>query len=128
MVDPKEIDNGIAAHGAWKDRLKTAVDTGKLEIPVATISADNQCAFGKWLYGSTLSGVDKASPQYAEIKQLHADFHKVAGRIAQLATSGKKTEAQQMLDFGKDYTMISGKLALALQRWKESVGQAAPVR
>ena len=119
MIDSKEIDNAIGAHGAWKARLKTAVDTGQLEVPVATISTDNQCAFGKWLYGSTLTSEDKSSTQYAEIKRLHAEFHKAAAQVAQLAMSGGKAEARKMMDQSGAYSAISGKLSMALMNWKK---------
>ena len=123
-----EIDNGLKAHGAWKDKLKAAIDTGKIEVPITVIGSDNQCAFGKWLYGPTLSPEDKSSAAYAEIRRLHAEFHKTAARLAQLATTGKKAEAQQMLDFGSEYTIISGKLSGALKRWKKLLTETAAVK
>jgi hypothetical protein len=120
MVDPMEIDNAIAAHGAWKSRLKTAIDTGTLETSPATIGADNKCAFGGWLYGSTLTPQEKASPEYNEIKRLHAQFHQLAGRVAQLALAGKKAEAEAIMGPSAEYAAISGKLTLALMQWKKS--------
>jgi hypothetical protein len=119
MVDPMEIDNALAAHGAWKSRLKTAIDTGKLEASPATIGADNKCAFGTWLYGNTLTSQEKASPQYLEIKQLHAQFHQLAGRVAQLALAGKKAEAEALMSQSGEYTAVSGKLTMALIQWKK---------
>jgi hypothetical protein len=120
MISHEEIDKAIAAHGAWKDRLTAAVDTGKLEIPIATIRTDNACAFGMWLFGTTITADDKSTPQYKEIMKLHAEFHRTAARIAELALSGRKEEAQTMLQSGKEYAKISGQLQSALKKWKES--------
>lgn len=125
MLDPKEIDKALEAHAAWKERLRTAIESGKIETSVTTIAADNQCAFGKWLYGGTLTAEDKGSAQYKEIIRLHGEFHKVAAKVATLATSGMKAEAQKMIEFGNEYAQISGQLSLALKRWKETMKPVA---
>lgn len=90
MADIQEIDKAIGAHGMWKGRLKIAIDTGKVDAPVTTIRMDNQCVFGKWLYGTTLTSADKSSSDYQAVKTLHAEFHKVAAMVAELVESGKK--------------------------------------
>lgn len=117
MANVEELDKAIAAHGMWKVRLKSAIDTGKIDTPVATIQMDNQCAFGKWLYGDTLTSVDKSSAQYKTVKELHAEFHKTA---AQLATTGKKADAEKMMASGGGYNAVSAKLTSAMMAWKNS--------
>jgi methyl-accepting chemotaxis protein len=124
MLDPKEIDNALNAHAAWKDRLKATVESGKTEVTVTTISANNQCAFGKWLYGPTITAEEKNSPEYAQVVKLHAAFHKVAGKVAALAIAGMKADALKMMDFGNEYAVTSGQLSLALKRWKETMTAA----
>lgn len=121
MTDVVEIDKAIAAHGMWKMRLKAAIDSGQVEIPVATICADNQCAFGKWLYGATLGPADKATAHYQSVRGLHADFHKLAGKVAQLATAGRKLEAEKLMALGGDFTAVSSKLTAAMVAWKRAV-------
>ena len=74
MLNKEEIDKAIGAHGMWKTRLKQAIETGKSEVSVETIRQDNQCNFGKWLYGSTLSAADKSSAQYKTVRELHAEL------------------------------------------------------
>ena len=37
MINKEEIDKAIAAHGMWKTRLKQAIDTGEIDLPVETI-------------------------------------------------------------------------------------------
>jgi hypothetical protein len=59
VVHSIEIDNAILSHKVWKDRLRQAVETGELSFPVEVIAADNLCAFGKWLYGPSLTPSDK---------------------------------------------------------------------
>ncbi len=127
MLDPQEIDKALEAHAAWKERLRNAIDSGAIDVSVTTISVDNKCTFGKWLYGPTLSDEDRASAHCQQVIKLHAEFHKVAAKIAALATSGMKAEAQKMMDFGNEYTQASGLLSVALKRWKETM-KPVPVR
>ena len=119
MANIEELDKAIGAHGMWKTRLKTAIETGKTEVPVETIRQDNQCVFGKWLYGTTLTSVDKASSHYKTVRELHAEFHKTAARVTELALGGKKAEAEAMMALGGEYAGISGKLTQAMMAWKK---------
>ena len=118
MASIEELDKAIGAHGMWKTRLKQAIATGQSEVSVATIQQDNQCAFGKWLYGTTLSSQDKTSSHYKNVRQLHAQFHETAARVASLALSGKKVEAEAMMAIGGEYAAVSGKLTQAMIEWK----------
>lgn len=49
-----EIAKAIGAHGVWKMRRRTAIDTGKADAQAADVAKDNVCPFGQWLYGPTL--------------------------------------------------------------------------
>ncbi len=121
MASIEELDNAIGAHGKWKARLRAAIDTGKIDASVETIQQDNQCVFGKWLYGPTLTPVDKASDHYKIVKDLHARFHKTAARVVTLALSGKKDEAGAMMVVGGEYAVISGKLTQSMMDWKKDL-------
>jgi methyl-accepting chemotaxis protein len=114
-----EITAAINAHGAWKERLKTAIETGKSEFTPDTVSPDSNCAFGKWLY--SLSGADTQTPNYAEVKELHAKFHKVAADVLKTALDGKKEEAAKKMELQSDYVQTSSSLILAMGRWGRSV-------
>lgn len=121
MANVEEIDKAIGAHGMWKARLKTVIETGKSDTPADTIRQDNRCTFGQWLYGATLTDADKASPHYQNVRQLHAEFHKVAARVVELATTGKKQEAQALMELGGEYSRVSGNLTKAMMDWKRSL-------
>ncbi|MET1255541.1 CZB domain-containing protein [Aliikangiella maris] len=45
-----EISKAIAAHGQWKQKLRTAIDTGECESTPERVKQDNNCSFGKWLH------------------------------------------------------------------------------
>ena len=121
MVHSKEIDQAIAAHGYWKEYLRNAIKTGQIDTPVETIRSDNQCIFGKWLDSSLLTPMEEASPHYKTVKERHAEFHKTAARVVELALAGKKSDAERMISLGGEYTKISAELHSAMMEWKKSL-------
>ncbi len=116
-----EIEKGIGVHGMWKAHLRRAIETGKFDTSVETVRKDNNCDFGKWLYGSTLSPIDKASNSYKTVRDLHAEFHRTAAKIVDLALSGKKDEASKMMSLDGEYALISSKLTAKMMEWKKSL-------
>jgi hypothetical protein len=118
MAKTEELDKAIGDHEVWKIQLKSAIESGSIATPIQTIRMDNQCVFGKWLYGSTISAKDKASNHYKLVKVLHSEFHRVAARVAELALYGDKTEAEKIIAIGGDYARISSKLSQAMMEWK----------
>lgn len=115
------VNNAIAAHGAWTARLRTAIDTGKLDVPISTIRADNQCQFGKWLHNEHCWGERSRTETYAKVTTLHAKFHEEAARVAQLATSQQKQAAEQAMSATGEYARLSTTLSDELTRWASSV-------
>lgn len=121
MAHKDEITKAIAAHGMWKTRLTQAIESGKMDTPVDTVRMDDQCAFGKWLYGVSLDLQGTTSAQYEEVKKLHAQFHRVAAQVVELALSGKKHEALQLMSLDGEFTKISSKLTAAMSIWLKKV-------
>jgi methyl-accepting chemotaxis protein len=111
------LKSAIAAHGAWTARLKAAVISRKLDIPITTVQADNQCQFGKWLHSSEISTADAQSESYRQTKQLHAQFHQAAGKVAQFALAGQKEQAEQEMGPASEYARISSALTNSLTKW-----------
>jgi hypothetical protein len=111
----EQIEKAIAAHGAWKTRLEGAIETGKIDTPVETIKMDNQCAFGKWLYGDGASIASQHAARYGNVKDLHAQFHIAAGQVAELAIAGKKSEASQAMN--ANYLAASTALNKEMTEW-----------
>jgi methyl-accepting chemotaxis protein len=115
------LQNAIAAHGAWTARLKAAIASRKLDIPISTVRADNQCQFGKWLHGADLSAAEKQTEDYRTVKQLHAQFHEEAARIAQFALSGQQKAAESAMNPSSDYVRVSSALTNVLTKWSAAV-------
>jgi len=119
MVDIKMIDKAVMAHKEWKDKLENAINAGRSDLNPLVVKTDNACEFGKWLY--SLSAADKANVTFNTIKELHAEFHKIAGDILQLAVNGQKEDAIKKLSFGGTYGIASSKLTTALYEWKKKL-------
>ncbi len=113
-----EIRAAIGAHGLWKARLKDAIHTGACDVAPAAVRVDNQCKFGQWLYGPTVPGAAKASPEYHECVALHARFHVAAAHVLELALAGHKLEAEAAMQEGTEFAAVSHKLTDAMLRWQ----------
>ena len=114
----EEISKAIGAHGMWKQRLRNAIDAGKSEFTPDTVAKDNACDFGQWLYGNSLSAVDKGCAEYKAVKDLHAKFHQCASGVLKWAVTGKKADAETMMGTAGSFTTASGELTRAMMTWK----------
>ena len=117
----EEISGAIGYHAAWKRRLRHAIDTGRSEISVEAAGDDHACEFGRWLHGPEFSVADQ-DEEYEHIRQLHAQFHRIAAVTLQLALTGKKKEAEHCMAAGGIYAETSHRLIKALGLWKRHVG------
>jgi Chemoreceptor zinc-binding domain len=112
-----EIDSAIGAHGLWKGRLRSAIQTGKCDITVTTAHADDQCAFGKWL--KNLDGEGSKSAHYRSCRDLHTQFHAKAADVLALALAGKKDDANRAIAPGSEFNNVSIKLTREMMDWAE---------
>jgi hypothetical protein len=112
-----QIDAAVAAHGQWITRLRRAIEDHASEITPQAARVDNQCAFGKWLYGSFPAGL-RDTPAFEEIRRAHAEFHVKAAAILELAVAGKRADAERLMAPSGEFMMLSGGLALKLNALK----------
>lgn len=115
----EQLDKAIAAHAGWKGKLRIAIDTGKSEFDPAKVAMDNQCEFGKWFY--SLTAEDTKDLHYEEVKKHHADFHRAAAKVLDLALAGKKEEAEKEMGLNSEFSSCSSKCTIALMNWKKDV-------
>ena len=120
MSIKEEIDKAIAAHGQWKGKLRTAIETGQCESTPEKVKQDNNCSFGKWLY-YRIDETYKNSAHYKTILDLHAKFHQEAGSILELAMNGDKTTASEKMGLGKPFRHLSAELTENLNDWKKEL-------
>lgn len=118
MTDKTTIDainKAVGAHGAWKLKLRTAITHGRSEVTPEIVRQDNQCEFGKWLYGPEVSAELRAGVPYGVVKRLHAEFHKCAADVLQKAVNGHPGAADLLEG---EFSERSKTLVAALSKWK----------
>ena len=116
----EEIDMAIGAHGAWKQKLRTAIETGECESTPEKVKQDNNCSFGKWLH-ERIDPSAKDCSHYRDALKLHAEFHKEAGSILGIALKGQKDEANDLLKIGSEFSKTSANLTKKLKEWKSTL-------
>ena len=120
MAALHEIDKAIGAHTVLKLRLKTAIDSGRVDEPITGVHADG-CAFGKWLHGPTIAPATRGSAHYARVTELHSRFHERAARVVELAASGATEEAVEEITGAGEFSKAHRELAAAMNDWKSAL-------
>ena len=115
----EEIAKAFGAHGAWKTRIIQAIDSGHSDHKPADVAVDNRCAFGKWLYDPALPGEVRASEDYRNVVQLHAEFHRAAGATLAKALQGDHEGAHSELKSGL-FARSAEALSAAMVRWQRN--------
>lgn len=116
----KNIDAAIAAHLAWTERFGDAIAHRVLPEALRTAGYDDQCSFGRWLYG--LDDEAKRGRHYRKVKDLHYRFHAEAAEIVRLLEAAFYDEAR--LRLGEDFAAASVALLTALREWA-AAGESA---
>jgi methyl-accepting chemotaxis protein len=86
------------------------------KVDAGSIGKDNCCDLGKFLHGAGKAQLG-ALPSYALCVAKHAEFHREAGRVAQVINDGKYAEADKLLD-GKTYAAASFAVVTAIGTMK----------
>ena len=114
--DEAFLDTAFHAHTEWKVKLRSAI-AKKETIDAKIVSADSQCALGKWLHGEGKLKYGKLSA-FSECVSSHAAFHKAAGEVARAISAEKFEEASKLLDAGTPFSIASTEVGLALAALK----------
>lgn len=87
----------LDAHTAWKNKLQNMLDgIHNEEMDVATISQDDQCVLGQWIYGEGKKLYGHL-PEYESLRIAHANFHICAGEVLTEYQDGNSIHATQLL-------------------------------
>ncbi|MBW8268454.1 CZB domain-containing protein [Caldovatus aquaticus] len=121
-----QIRQAIGAHGLWKARLRTAIETGRSDLDPAVVARDDACDFGRWLHGPTLPEAARRSPHYARVRALHGRFHLCACATLQKALRGDRAGAEADMGPNGPFSAASAELTQAMMAWLGEAG-AAPL-
>jgi Chemoreceptor zinc-binding domain len=88
------FDDAITAHSQWKIRLLNVINgTSQESLDPQVIAIDNKCALGQWIYNEAHQY--SQLPEYTELVQEHAIFHKCASEVLRKALAGQTEMAKQ---------------------------------
>ena len=117
MLTEEAIDRALLAHGDWKRRLAQAIDRDGEGLSIQVVKSDDLCEFGLWLYRDLDDSI-KSLPIYERARQLHAEFHREAGRVLAMAQSKHRFEAKDAIEPDSQFARLSGALTLVLDKWR----------
>jgi methyl-accepting chemotaxis protein len=104
----------IAAHQAWKARLKGVLDgTNAEKLDPNVVCLDNRCTLGIWIHGPGQQ-ICGHSSLFEVLRDKHAVFHRTAGRILTLVSSGDAKLANKLLN--GDFSTVSREVIDTLSR------------
>lgn len=112
-----QITRAIGAHGQWKARLRTAIDSGTYDVVPAEVRLDDRCEFGTWLH-SSIAAEERSDPNYATVKQLHANFHQRAADVLEMVARGDEAGARRSMDHAGAFADASAQLTQAMMTWQ----------
>ncbi len=108
-----DMKAALDAHTAWTRRLEDKIGgKSQEELDVATVATDCECTLGKWLHGTARQEFGE-TPDYRELRRVHADFHLKAGEILNNMLNGDREKALKNL---KELRYQSGNVQLSLVR------------
>lgn len=113
------IQIAISDHSMWKSRLQELIEHGKIQVPAVMLKLDNQCKFGKWLYGPTITENVKHSERYKKVKSLHTEFHSIVAKVTELTLSGRRIEAEKFL--ATQFDLASTQLIEEMRGWQREL-------
>lgn len=91
------IMDAINAHVRWKVRLEKYLEGSSDEkLDPNIVRLDNQCVLGKWIHGPAEKFFEGDDSLQA-LREDHAEFHTLAGRIVELVHANDKAGAEKIL-------------------------------
>ncbi len=115
LVEGIDVDSIIDGHRQWKVKLRAAIDSGD-KVDVATLSRDDCCGLGKWIYSDGQRLRERSS--FVALVNNHAHFHQVAGQVGQLINDGRYTQAEDALAPNTPFTAATNDVVMVLSAAK----------
>ena len=110
-VEGIDVDAIIDGHRQWKVKLRDAIEQ-EHAVDVATLTRDDCCALGQWLYGD---GQRLSSrPSFQMLLQKHAGFHQVAGSVGTLINQRHFAQAEDALAPGTPFSQSTSEVVAVL--------------
>jgi methyl-accepting chemotaxis protein len=108
----------VSAHVRWKQRLQSYIIERGEKLDPAEIGRDDHCKLGKWIYGEGQAYAHL--PQFEQVRQIHAQFHKHAAAVVVFSNRGDRESAEQVLN--GIYAEVSNNLKREIATLAKEVG------
>ncbi len=115
LVEGVDVDAYIDAHRQWKVKLRDAIES-RASVDAATLSRDDCCALGKWIYGDGQRLAGRST--FTELIERHQHFHRVAGGVAEQINRRQYREAEEALAPGTPFSQATSQVVLTLSSAK----------
>ncbi|MGK5083433.1 methyl-accepting chemotaxis protein [Bdellovibrionota bacterium FG-1] len=100
-----DFDSAITAHLDWKMKLSKYLQKPDGSLDPQKVCLDNQCTFGKWIYGP---GTEYTHlQQYQPLRGAHKKFHETAAEVVQLIIDGHIKQAESVISPSGRYLKVS---------------------
>ena len=114
-----DIDNAIAAHENWKQRLLNYMNGQSNEkLQPDIVCMDDCCDLGKWLYGVGGQRLGQY-PAFSVLVARHKYFHIQASSIIALTQGQRQDEAMKLME--GQYAYASKQVVLLLKQLKRGL-------
>jgi hypothetical protein len=98
VTEEINIMDAINAHVRWKIRLdKYLRGTSDEKLDHTVVCRDDQCVLGKWIHGPAEKFFQN-DESLEILRDDHAKFHRLAGRIVELVHANNKVTAESLLN------------------------------
>ncbi|HEX5786131.1 MAG TPA: methyl-accepting chemotaxis protein [Burkholderiaceae bacterium] len=100
-----DVDAIIDAHRQWKVKLRDAIET-HATVDTATLSRDDCCALGKWIYGDGGSRLGH-NASFTQLIERHKVFHHVAGQVGEMINQKRFFAAETAMAPGTPFAQAT---------------------
>jgi methyl-accepting chemotaxis protein len=116
-----DFDAAIKAHIDWKMKLGKYINNPDGSLDPKVVCTDNNCALGKWLYGDGAQFKNEYPEDYENLRQSHAEFHKIAGSIIEKIDKKDFDQAKFLLSPNGPYMKVSDRTVELIRNLKAKV-------
>lgn len=120
------IVHAIAAHVAWKRRLRRIVAGLERMVPSDAVWHDDLCDLGLWMHGE---GQRMAGhPAFDAAFDAHVEFHRCAGDVVQALEHGDGARAEALMAAGTACDLASTAIVHHLEELAAELDRRVSVR
>jgi methyl-accepting chemotaxis protein len=106
------FDDAVRAHFVAMDKLVAYLSNPSGSSPASDVYKDDQCPLGRWIYGAGRAHADNR--EYTELRTVHAEFHRSAGQLLEVANQGRSVANRMTLGSDSAFARSSSAIVKAI--------------